>query len=368
MAFTTFERRWFGAATSVIQSQSNQPDPETELKDRVEITLEDLNEFQSNVAVSFDSITDSFLTVGGNRTDANLDTLTDGSFADALHSHASMVGDLNALVINNTGATLTAGQLVAITASGVPANRPIGELADKDVLFPAFGMVKEDIPDGQAGPVVRVGLVTDVDTSGLSLRDVLYLGNSGQFTATEPTTGMVQVVGVAIAIHALAGTVFVDMDGPMPGPATAAPPDVAAVGAVGTSDRFAREDHTHGGRSTMLLWGNRGWGAGTSTRFADPYWSDNNAGSDAVAFRVPRAGVIRSLYFYATQAGSGEFTATVRVNGASTALAVTVGSGIAEAENLSDEVSVNAGDRIDLEITRTASGDPDFPTITAEFV
>lgn len=51
-----FARKWFGASTPAIEVQANKPDPATELSDRDEVFLEDLNDFQENVALSLDSL------------------------------------------------------------------------------------------------------------------------------------------------------------------------------------------------------------------------------------------------------------------------------------------------------------------------
>ena len=56
MALVQFVRKWFGSLTPEIESQQAKPDPATELKDRDEVFLEDLNDFQENVAASLDSL------------------------------------------------------------------------------------------------------------------------------------------------------------------------------------------------------------------------------------------------------------------------------------------------------------------------
>jgi hypothetical protein len=61
MALVEFARKWFGAKTPEIESQPQKPDPASELKDRDEVFLEDLNDFQENVARSIDSLPGEFL-------------------------------------------------------------------------------------------------------------------------------------------------------------------------------------------------------------------------------------------------------------------------------------------------------------------
>lgn len=438
MSFVAFVRKWFGAKTPAIEAQSPKPDPSTDLKDRAEILLEDLNDFEDNVAQSLDSIPGSFLTVGGNRSDPNVDILTGGGSADALHSHSSMAGDVIRTVRNVSGALIVRGVIVAVVAQTAGVLEVV--VADKDDASrsPGFAMAREDIADGATGEVVRLGTVAGLDTSILPLRATLYLGNSGAFATAEPAAGLVQIVGHVTVVDASLGAVFADMDGPLSGLAaspppgiattssagssgraaredhthafeveglaTSAPPDVATASSVGTSVRAARENHTHAfeieglaaspppavapasdvgasaraaredhthaapvAAAPVLMWGNKGWGAGTATRYADPFWSGANAASDALQMRVPRNGTLRNLFVLARSAGSGDFTAQLRVNDVPTALAVNVATGVQQAENTADSIAVNQGDRIDMEIVRTASGSPSDITILAEF-
>ena len=246
MSFLPFFRRWFGTKTPAIQSQSTKPEPDTELLDRAEVLLEDLNDFQDNVARSLDSIPGSFLTAGGSRTDANVEVLTGGGNADGLHSHASM-----APVLSNTP-----------------------------------------------------------------------------------------------------------------------PPPVALASSAGVAAQAARADHTHGAppvRGAVLMWGNSGWGAGTATKYADPFWIASAAGTNPIQIRAARPGTLRNLMLQARVVGTGTFAARVRVNDVATPLAVTV-AGVAQAENTTNQVAINLGDRIDLEIVRTVAGSPTDITITVELV
>ena len=61
MALIPFARKWFGAKTPAIELQATKPDPSTDLSDRDEVFLEDLNDFQENVALSLDSLPTQFV-------------------------------------------------------------------------------------------------------------------------------------------------------------------------------------------------------------------------------------------------------------------------------------------------------------------
>jgi len=282
MSFLPFIRRWFGAKTAAIQAQAAKPDPDTELLDRAEVLLEDLNDFQDNVARSLDSVSGSFLTAGGNRTDANLDLLTGGDNADGLHQHVSMAPVLSNIPPPAVAATSSAGN------------------------------------------------------------------------ATE----------VARADHTHASP-------PVPALSDSPPPAVAVSSSAGTSAESARADHTHAAppvRGAVLMWGNSGWGAGTTTKYADPFWISAAAGTAPIQMRVPRPGTLRNLMLQARAGGAGTFTVQVRVNDVVTALAVTIGAGVTQAENTAAAVPVIQGDRVDVEIVRSVAGSPTDITITVELV
>lgn len=315
MSFLPFVRRWFGAKTPAIQAQPQQPNPDHELLDRAEVLLEDLNDFQDNVARTFDSIPGSFLTAGGTRSDANIDVLTGGGNADGLHQHASM-----APVLSNTPPP-------AVAPSSSAGNATEAARADHTHASPPVPELATQAPPG-------VGATSSAGTSARAARE--------DHTHASP---------------------------PVPTLSNTAPPAVGASSSAGTSVEAARADHTHAApavRGAILMWGNSGWGTGTSTKYADPFWISSAAGTNPVQVRLPRPGTLRNLMLQARVAGAGTFTAQVRVNDFVTALAVTVGAGMTQAENIAAAVPVSQGDRLDIEIIRTVAGSPTDVTITLE--
>jgi hypothetical protein len=315
MSFLPFVRRWFGAKTAASQVQPAKPDPETELLDRAEVLLEDLNDFQDNVARTLDSVPGSFLTAGGNRSDANVDVLTGGGNADGLHQHASAAPVLSNTPPPAVAASSSAGTATeAARADHTHASLPVPELAT------------------QAPP--GVAATSAVGSSARAARE--------DHTHASP---------------------------PVPTLSNTAPPAVAASSSAGSSVEAARADHTHAApavRGAILMWGNSGWGTGTNTKYADPFWISSAAGTNPIQVRVPRPGTLRNLMFQARVGGAGTFTAQVRVNDVVTALAVTVGASVTQAENTVAAVPVNQGDRIDIEIVRPIAGSPIDITITVE--
>lgn len=120
------------------------------------------------------------------------------------------------------------------------------------------------------------------------------------------------------------------------------------------------------GAGAVLMFGNGSWGAGTATKYADPWWAPTAAVTTAVKIPVPRDGTLRNLRLWARIGGTGSFTAQVRVNDVVTALAVLVGPLVTTAANLINTVAVTAGALVDLEIVRTLAGSPTDITITME--
>lgn len=110
---------------------------------------------------------------------------------------------------NGQGSTIYNGDLVFV--SGASGQRPIIQLADNSLEASShvIGMATEDIANNQFGYVTTDGLVRDVDTSGCSDGDLLYLASSGAFSNVKPTSGYVSHIGICIYAHASQGIVYV---------------------------------------------------------------------------------------------------------------------------------------------------------------
>lgn len=419
MSFVPFVRRWFGAKSPAIQSQPAKPDPGTELVDRTEVLLEDLNDVQANVAASFDSLPDGFLTKAGTRTDANIDLLTGGGDAGALHTHANVPPALSNVPPPavapassagtspdaaradhthasppNPGLSISAPPAVAASSStgssaraaredhthASPSVPPLSDVAPPAVAAASIAGISGEsaradhthasppIPPLTNAAPPAVAAASSAGASGETAR-------ADHTHASPPVPPLSNTAPPAVAASSSAGTSgesaradHTHASPPNPALATAPPPAVSVASSAGTSARAAREDHTHGAGGCLLLWGNSGWGTGTNTKYADPFWVTSAAGTTPIQIRVPRAGTLRHLMVLARVSGAGSFSARVRVNDVATALVVTVGAGVTQAENLTDAVAVAQGDRIDLEIVRTVAGSPTDITISAELV
>jgi len=118
----------------------------------------------------------------------------------------------------------------------------------------------------------------------------------------------------------------------------------------------ARIDATSTG-SSSLLWGDDSVQGTTTTRYLTPGYDDGTAEVTPTQFRLPRPGILRNFRVrHNVPAGNGNnIVYTLRVNGVATALAVSLSSNTADASNLVNAIAVNAGDLVDIEVTKAAS-------------
>ena len=113
---------------------------------------------------------------------------------------------------NNTGSTLTDGQVVYINGSS--GNRPTVALASassESTSSVTMGVVTEAILNGAEGFVTTSGLVNGLDTSAFSAGAAIWLSTTaGTFTATKPSAPNHGVlIGFVIRSHATIGSILV---------------------------------------------------------------------------------------------------------------------------------------------------------------
>lgn len=117
-----------------------------------------------------------------------------------------------ALVHNNTGATLTDGQVVYVTGS--TGNLPSVALASNNLESSSsvtFGVVTESIPQGADGFVTISGNVSGLNTLAFNEGDALYLGSTpGTFTNVKPVApANLVLIGYMIKKAGGNGSIFV---------------------------------------------------------------------------------------------------------------------------------------------------------------
>lgn len=110
-------------------------------------------------------------------------------------------------VENQTGQTITRGSVVYPDPSTIIG---LADAYDKNKSR-VIAVVKEEILDGEAGKVVKLGPVTNINTSSFTAGQIVYLGSNGQYSATPPDNGgYVCIVGVVDIVSTTAGQITVD--------------------------------------------------------------------------------------------------------------------------------------------------------------
>ena len=119
------------------------------------------------------------------------------------------------LVYNNSGSTLTVGQVVAV--NGAQGQRPAVTLADADsepLSAATLGVVIESISAGAEGFIATFGPVRGVNTNGFTAGDPVYLSQTaGGFTATRPQAPANTVfLGWVIKVNSSSGELFLNIN------------------------------------------------------------------------------------------------------------------------------------------------------------
>lgn len=122
-----------------------------------------------------------------NTTNGNAYTLTDAG--DVVQIGASAVS-LTATVRNETGATLTKGQVVYL--NGASGNKPLAVLAQANseaTSSGTYGLVQADIANNNNGTIVIAGFINKLNTQGYTDGDKVYLSptTAGGWTTTKPS-------------------------------------------------------------------------------------------------------------------------------------------------------------------------------------
>lgn len=110
-------------------------------------------------------------------------------------------------VKNSTASTILKGTPLHATgwneAEGVPEVEPANATNGNTDLMPCIGLAENDIPAGQIGHSLIVGVLEEIRTNGYSVDvgDVLYVAPGGGLTGTRPTgTNIIQPVAVILKL------------------------------------------------------------------------------------------------------------------------------------------------------------------------
>ncbi len=80
--------------------------------------------------------------------------------------------------------------------------------------MPAVGVVNAAVANGASGRVWQIGIVTGLNTGGMTVGGEIYLGASGAFTQTKPTASgaRVQALGTVVVADTAAGIIHANVD------------------------------------------------------------------------------------------------------------------------------------------------------------
>lgn len=115
---------------------------------------------------------------------------------------------------NNTGSTILNGKVVVI--SGALGSVPLLQLADCATISSHYviGVATHDIADNETGYATVIGKVNGLNTNSYSNEGIiLWLGNNGDLTETEPTPPNHRIkVGYLVRKHGTQGAILVNID------------------------------------------------------------------------------------------------------------------------------------------------------------
>lgn len=134
-----------------------------------------------------------------------------GSTVTIPHIHGDIAGSLYIHIKNTSGGTLTKGTPLRIT--GQVGDTSVLEVAAANsasaATMPAFGVLSETIANNDPGHAVVAGELLGLNTAGLTQGTILYVAAGGGWTATRPTSGVIQQIAIVGRVHASTGGVTV---------------------------------------------------------------------------------------------------------------------------------------------------------------
>lgn len=204
---------------------------------------------------------------------------------------------------------------------------------------------------------------------------LLYCFEGGLWT-NNVTTGPTGATGPVGATGSEGATGAIGPTGATGFGATGATGDQGDTGATGstgpvgaTGPQGATGSSGSAGGS-QLIFGADQVSSTTSTRYLFPGYAPAIAQTSPVPCRVSRSGTMKNMYVSQIGDGNGtNLTYTLRINGSPSLLAVTLASTANTGSDNTNQIAVNAGDLIDIEVTKAGGlgSSPDEVTCSIEF-
>jgi hypothetical protein len=302
-------------------------------------------------------------------------------------------------VYNNTGSTISKGAPVYIQSGG-SFTYPNVALAKADSAATAavIGLMNGYTPTGSIGYVTSAGVITGVNTGGMTEGTILYLSpySAGQLMNTVPPTGFAIQVGVVAHQNTPNGTIYTKQTTPLAiSAATIVVGLTVAQGGTGvtsitasralTSDATGKVvassvtstelDYVSGVTSSIQTQLNSKIGNSVSTfgfqlantiALSATTWVgvglNNGSNESTSTYIMPMACTLSDMYtmhYTTTQPASGSQVFTVRKNGVDTALSITIAAGSAPTttpySNTANSVTFAVGDKLSIRRVNNAT-------------
>lgn len=257
---------------------------------------------------------------------------------EVLDEGISLTASVASIDFVGSGVTATtAGDAVTVTIPGG------GAATDHSLLLPA------SLVWGSSAHTGTADTLAGFDALGAATNYSLTI--TGDVSGTFP--GPLSVTDLTIAGEAQGSILYFDGANWVHLPAGVSGEVLTTQGA-GSDPIWAS---AAGAGSAVLLWGNNSVGSTTTTRYLTPSYEESLSQTIAIQFRVPRAGTFRNMRVRHNDAGGNgnSIVYTLRVNGAASALSVSLASTSADGSDLASTVAVAAGDLVDIEVTKAAS-------------
>ena len=161
-------------------------------------------------SVDTDASTKKYVDDVGGITASSTDTLTNKTIND--FSNKVDADEIHIKIRNESGSTMTKGQLVYISGYSVGEDVPLVTLADASAssTMPMLAMINDaDIANNATGHATMSGRVFNIDTSAFTAGDTAYVSVTAGALSTRPsgTSDKVQAIGIILRSHASNGII-----------------------------------------------------------------------------------------------------------------------------------------------------------------